>query len=188
MHPGRLRNMTIAVSIVLTTAWLGLRIKRTADETFTLVGRYPLARVDMTPSACIIHPVQGTSLGSVFNFYAFDGFRPDGSRAESDDNSQRLPSLDKFGTTFDAFNTRYGRVEVGNTAGGLADGSSYHHGLLYLYPRTSDLSQFLPQAVLVQLPPITDRQIGIMNSKGDAELIIEIKGSRVTFVRWCWEQ
>lgn len=179
------RNLMIVALVLMLTAWLAWRIKSTADNTFTIAGHYPVERVDMSPSTCIIHPVNGTKLGSIFNFDVFSGLTPVGISKEGGD-IQRLPSLEKYGATFNAYSTRYGRLEVGTTEGELANGSSYLASLLYLYPHTSDLSQFLPPAVLNQLPPITDRQIGIRNAKGDAEIIIEIKAGQITFVLWCW--
>jgi len=184
---GKTATILSVVIGALILVWVGLRIKETSNSTYSIAGRYPVERIDMTPSACIIRPAQGATLASIFNFQAFSGFKPDGTQMKGDDvDLLRLPAIEKFGASFDAYSTRFGRLEVGTTAGELANGSSYRDELLYLYPHTSDLSIFLNRTVLNQLPPITDKQIGIFNGTGEAEIIIEVKSGQITFVEWKW--
>lgn len=183
---GQMTMTTVAV--LAACAWLGWRVKGASDSRDTIAGRYPVERINMSPSACAIHPVKGVVLARLFNFRAFGGLRPDGTRRDdAGDHLQTLPPIQKFGTTFDAYSTVFGRLEVGTTAGELVNGSAYQHELLYLYPHTSDLSLFLNSTVLNQLPSIGDRQIGIFNDKGDAEIIIEVKNGQITFIEWTWE-
>lgn len=151
----------------------------------TIPTSYPLQKIELSNNSVSIYIQKNAKLNDVVKLDFFRGISPNMTDSEVTNLLGLSPNIsERYGSKFNVYYTKFGRIEIGNSSGSLSDDEFYDKNICMFFREDFSKEDLFKPAVINYIPDnISDKQIGIfLNNKCD--FVINLSSKKEDWIQW----